>query len=110
MKRIEALVQIDKTLGIIEILEKQNLKGITIIKALGRGEGERPWIGGRKGEQVKFNAIDSVIVAVPDSKVDSVISAILQVASSGMKGDGGIFVSNIEKAVDIASKKVIDET
>ena len=109
MKRIEALVQIDKTPGVLEILEKQNLKGITIIKALGRGEGERPWIGGKKGEQVKFNAIDYVIVSVPDAKVDSVISTILESASSGMKGDGVIFVSNIEKAVDISSKNVIKE-
>lgn len=40
-----------------------------------------------------------------DSKLEGVINAILSAASTGSPGDGKIFISGVEDAVDVGSKK-----
>ncbi len=44
------------------------------------------------------------MTVVDDSKVNSVLSAILKAGYTGTKGDGKIFVSNIDEVIDIFSK------
>ena len=105
MKRIEAVIQSDKQKAVIDSLIKVGIGGLTITRSLGRGAGERPRIGGPTGEEIQYNAVDTIITVVDDSKVESVIYAILEAGYSGTKGDGKIFVSNVEDAVDIYSKE-----
>lgn len=105
MKRIEAVIQSDKQKAVIDSLIKVGIGGLTITRSLGRGAGERPRIGGPTGEEIQYNAVDTIITVVDDSKVESVISAILEAGYSGTKGDGKIFVSNVEDAIDIYSKE-----
>ncbi len=50
------------------------------------------------------NQSNTLVTIVDDSKVDSVVSAITDAASTGTKGDGKIFISPIDEAVDIATK------
>ena len=45
------------------------------------------------------------MVIVSDSMADKVIDKILESASTGLKGEGKIFVSDIEDVVDIGTKK-----
>jgi nitrogen regulatory protein P-II 1 len=47
-----------------------------------------------------------IIVIVDDSKVDKLKSAISSAACTKLRGDGKIFVSNIENAFDICSGSV----
>jgi nitrogen regulatory protein P-II 1 len=42
---------------------------------------------------------------VPDSKVDAVLDAIANVACTGTKGDGKVFITNVEDALDICTKE-----
>ena len=105
MKKIEAIIQSDKQQAVIDALIAQNVGGITITRCLGRGAGERPRIGGHKGEEIKYNAIDTIVTIVDDSKADSVTSAISKAAFTGKKGDGKIFISTIDEAVDIFTKE-----
>lgn len=105
MKRIEAIIQSDKQKSVIEAIIGAGSGGVTVTRSLGRGKGERPRIGGAKGEEIQFNAVDTVVTVVDDSKVDSVITAIINAGFSGTKGDGKIFVSPIENIVDIYSKE-----
>ncbi len=43
----------------------------------------------------------------PDSKLEPVVSAIIDIAHSGSKGDGMIFVSTIEEAYKIGTKEKV---
>ena len=106
MKRIEAIVQSEVSKQVVRAIRKTGVGGVTLIQSLGQGAGERPEIGGR---QIEFNATDVIVTVVHDSMVDSVVSAIMNVAHTGQKGDGKIFVSNIEESYDISTKEKLTE-
>ncbi len=101
MKRIEAFIQSEKKIEVSDALTKAGVGGFIVTSSLGRGAGERPWVGGSKGRQIEYNAIDTIITVVEDSKVEVVMSTIAKAAYTGTKGDGKIFVTNIENAMDI---------
>ena len=105
MKRIEAVIQNEKQKAVIDSLIKAGVGGLTITRSLGRGAGERPRIGGPHGEEIQYNAVDTIVTVVDDSKVESVMSAIMEAGYSGTKGDGKIFVSPVDEAADIYSKE-----
>lgn len=94
---------------VVDAITKEGVGGVTIIQSLGKGKGDRPWIGGDKGHQVEFNSIDVVLTIVEDSKVEGVISAINNTAHTGEKGDGMIFVTNVIDAHDISNKSKVSE-
>ncbi|HSG74205.1 MAG TPA: P-II family nitrogen regulator [Nitrosopumilaceae archaeon] len=105
MKRIEAVIQSDKQKAVIDSIINAGVGGLTVTRSLGRGAGERPRIGGPDGEEIQYNAVDTIVTVVDDSEVESVLSAILEAGYSGTKGDGKIFVSNIDDVIDIYSKE-----
>lgn len=105
MKRIEAVIQNDKQKDVIDSIIKTGVGGLTVTRSLGRGAGERPRIGGPDGEEIQYNAVDTIVTVVDDSRVDSVLSAILEAGYSGTKGDGKIFVSDVNEVIDIFSKE-----
>ena len=45
-----------------------------------------------------------MVVVVKDSVVDRVVNKILEVTRTGLAGEGKIFVSDVDDAVDIGSK------
>jgi len=51
--------------------------------------------------------LDAIRTIVDDSKVDSIVFAITDVASTGSKGDGMIFILPIEDSVDICTKEKV---
>ncbi|EPA06826.1 P-II family nitrogen regulator [Candidatus Nitrosarchaeum limnium] len=102
MKRIEVIVQSEVSKQVVRAIRNAGVGGVTLIQSLGQGAGERPEIG---GHQIEFNSTDVIITVVQDSMVDSVVSAIMKVAHTGEKGDGKIFVSNIEESYDISTKE-----
>ena len=102
MKRIEIIVQSEVSKQVIRAIRNVGVGGVTLIQSLGQGAGERPEIGGR---QIEFNSTDVIVTVVQDSMVNSVVSAIMKVAHTGEKGDGKIFVSNIEESYDISTKE-----
>ena len=102
MKRIEAIVQSEISKKVVNAISKVGVGGVTLIQSLGQGAGERPEIGGHK---IEFNSTDVIVTVVQDSMVDSVVSAIIATAHTGEKGDGKIFVSNVEESYDISTKE-----
>jgi nitrogen regulatory protein P-II 1 len=46
-----------------------------------------------------------VICVVDDPKLDDVLNSIANVACSGTKGDGKVFVTTVDDALDICTKK-----
>jgi nitrogen regulatory protein P-II 1 len=109
MKRIEAIIQSDKQKNVVDALTKEGVGGVTITRSLGRGAGERPRIGGKHGMEIQYNSVDTIVTVVEDSKVDKIINALANAAYSGTKGDGKIFVSTVDYAIDIFTKEKGDK-
>lgn len=108
MKRIEAFVKNDKTSLVVDAIKKAGAKGLTVFSARGQGEGARPFVEasrGTKRQVAEYNEIDSIVTMVDDSKTDAIISAIVNAARTGSKGDGKIFVSAVDEVVDIGTSQ-----
>jgi nitrogen regulatory protein PII len=106
MKRIETVVQSEVSRQVVKAIRDKGVGGVTLIESLGQGAGDRPEIGGK---QIEFNSTDVIITVVNDSQLDSVVSAIMDTAHTGQKGDGKIFVTNVEKSYDISTKEKSEE-
>lgn len=108
MKRIEAIIQVDKLDKVVYSLKAAGVGGITITQSRGVGAGQRPVIQDSRGtskHEAEFNTLNTVITIVDDSKVGAVVSAIIDAAHTGSRGDGKIFVTNVAEAFDIATKE-----
>lgn len=106
MKRVEAVVQSEVSRKVVKAVRNTGVGGVTLIESLGQGGGYRPEIGGK---QIEFNSTDVIITVVNDSQLDSVVSAIMDTAHTGEKGDGKIFITNVEESYDISTKEKSSE-
>jgi nitrogen regulatory protein P-II 1 len=108
MKRIEAIVASEKVLAVNEALKNAGVGGCTILDAKGRGKGEKPVVETGRGTgryTSEFSVRSDIVIMVEDSDVDKVIKTIVDTVSTGSAGDGKIFISQINEAVDIGTKK-----
>ncbi|WP_100182412.1 P-II family nitrogen regulator [Candidatus Nitrosotenuis aquarius] len=108
MKRIEAVIPSNRLNLVVSAIEESGVTGITTIEAKGRGKGARPSLRSSRGTSTQiaeYNSLATIITIVEDSRVDQIISAILNTASTGSSGDGKIFVSTIDDVIDIQTKK-----
>ncbi|KAF6246072.1 MULTISPECIES: P-II family nitrogen regulator [Nitrosopumilus] len=111
MKRIEATVQADKA-GTVSDAIKDLVGGFTMSEGKGRGSGKRQEIRSGRGTgsfTAEHNKVATIITIVDDSDVEKVTSAIADSAFTGKGGDGIITVTNVESALNIASKKTGSE-
>ena len=106
MKRIEAVVQSEISRQVVTAIRKIGVGGVTLIESLGQGAGDRPEIGGK---QIEFNSTDVIIAVVNDSQLKSIVSVIMDTAHTGKKGDGKIFITNVEESYDISTKQKSDK-
>lgn len=108
MKRVEAIISAEKVSAVNEALRNVGIGGATILDAKGRGKGEKPQVQsgrGTRGVSAEFSSRANVVVVVDDSEVENVIGAILEATSTGSPGDGKIFVSTVNEAIDIGTRK-----
>ena len=96
MKRLDIIVKLDKVNSVVEAINKVGVGGITIQHARGQGTAAPPLVGHSYSREV-------IIVIVDDSKVNKLKSAISSAACTKLRGDGKIFISNVEEASDICS-------
>lgn len=110
MKRIDAMIPSIKQSEVVESILKAGAQGVTVVEGKGKGAGERPMVGGARGTAkyvAGFNRTDTITTIVNDSKLESVVSTIIDVAHTGSKGDGMIFVSTVEEAYKIGTKEKV---
>ena len=102
MKKIEAIIKPFKLEEVKEALTELGIQGMTTIdvKGFGRQKGHKEIYRGSEYE-VDFLPKVMIIVAVPDSLVESGIDAIINAGKTGAIGDGKIFISTIDEAVRI---------
>ena len=98
MKKIEAIVQPGQRDAVVAAIKKIGVGGVTVHQVQGQGAQDPPLVG-------QYFSRDMVICVVDDPKLDDIINAIANVACTGTKGDGKIFVTTVEDAFDICTKK-----
>jgi nitrogen regulatory protein P-II 1 len=96
MKRLDIVVRLDKVNSVTEAINKVGVGGMSVIHARGQGTADPPLVG-------QFYSREIIVVIVDDSKVGKLKSAITNAACTKLKGDGKIFVSDVENAFDICS-------
>ncbi len=107
MKRIEATVQATKIGAVTEAIN-DIVGGYTVLEGKGRGSGARQEMRSGRGTgtvTAEYNHVATVSTIVDDSDVEKVSSAIANAAFTGKGGDGIITTTNVETALNIASKK-----
>jgi len=98
MKRIETIVQPSIRDKVVSAIKKEGVGGITVWHTQGQGAAEPPLVG-------QYYSKEAIVTVVPDSKVDAILDAIAKVACTGTKGDGKVFVTNVENALDICTRE-----
>jgi len=108
MKRIEAVVPAARLDKAFAALKELNLGGLTYYDSKGRGQIPRPEIHSGRGTgtyRPEFNVNTTIVLVVKDSLVNKVVDKILESTSTGLAGEGKIFISDIDEVVDIGSKQ-----
>lgn len=107
LKRVEAVIPLQKLEDVRKALRKVGVSGMTIIGARGNSETVEVW-DKIKSKRKKYNSMQDrskaiVITVAHDSRVDSIIESLREVAGTGSHMDGKIFITTVEEAIDIAS-------
>jgi nitrogen regulatory protein P-II 1 len=107
MKKIEAVIPEDKLESVFSALTQLDIGGFTYFTAKGRGKRPREMVSsGRSGRFLSaYNVNVNIYVVVHDNMVEKVVDAITSHASTGMSGEGKIFVYNVDDAIDVGTKK-----
>ncbi len=108
MKKIEAVVpsaRLDRTFS---ALKELNLGGITYYDSKGQGQIPRPEMHSGRGTgtfRPEFNVNATIVIVAKDAMVSKVVDKILESTSSGLAGEGKIFISDVDDALDIGSRQ-----
>ena len=108
MLKIEVILGENDVMAISEALKKVGIGGLTVSKVRGRGKRPGPEIHASKGSEIfvpQFNDKYRLEAIIADTREDEVIGIIKE---NGRVGK--IFVSQIIRAVDIATGNEGEET
>jgi nitrogen regulatory protein P-II 1 len=108
MKKIEAVVPSARVERAFAALKELDLGGFTYYDSKGQGSIPRPEIQSGRGTgtyRPEFNVNSTIVVVTKDSMVNLVVDKILESTSTGLAGEGKIFLSDVDEVVDIGSKK-----
>jgi nitrogen regulatory protein P-II 1 len=108
LKKIEAVVPAARLESAFTALRELDLGGFTYYDSKGRGQIPRPEIHTGRGTgtyRPEFNANATIVVVTKDSMADKVIEKILESTSTGLAGEGKIFISDVDEVIDIGSNQ-----
>jgi nitrogen regulatory protein P-II 1 len=104
MKRVEAIVRVERLPIVKEHLREIGIGGMTITSVSGWSKQRELHLQWR-GLPVSYDLIprSKFEIIIPDDQLDFVLKTITENARTGEHGDGLIFVSNVEEAINIAT-------
>lgn len=102
MKKVEMIIRPEKLEEIKKTLNELNVKGMTVISAVGCGnqKGSKQFYRGAEMDITLLHKL-KVEAIVNDGIVDDVINKVSDAVRTGAVGDGKIFIYNVEEAVRI---------
>ncbi len=98
MKRLDIIVKTEKVEDTVKAIKAVGVGGVSILQIQGQGSEEAPLVGSNYARGM-------IITIVEDSKVSPILTAVGNVACTNTKGDGKVFISNVEEVMDICSKE-----
>ena len=98
MKKIEVIIRSGKRDTVIAAIKKIGVGGVTVHQVQGQGAQDPPLVG-------QYFSRDMIMCVVDDPKLDDILDSITNVTCTGTKGDGKIFVTTVDDALDICTKK-----
>ena len=98
MKKIEAIIQPGIKDAVITAIKKIGVGGVTVHQVQGQGAQDPPLVG-------QYFSKDMIICVVDDPKLNDILDAIANVTCTGTKGDGKVFVTTVDDALDLCTKK-----
>ncbi len=98
MKRIDAIVPPSARDAVVAAIKKHGVGGVTVHHVQGQGAQDPPLVG-------QYFSGEMITCVIDDPKLDDILDSIADVACTGTKGDGKVFVMPVEDALDICSKK-----
>jgi nitrogen regulatory protein P-II 1 len=107
MKKIEVVMPHARLELVFLALKDMGVGGLTYCESKGRGQNPRPLIHSGRGTSTytpEFNLNATLVVVARDSAVENILNTILENTSTGLKGEGKIFVYDLDDAVDIGSR------
>jgi len=109
MKRVEAYIQPFMLTRVLHGLRDAHAHGLTVIDVRGFGR--------EKDESYPHHSADYAVDFTPkvklellcqDGQVAAIVEAILKGAHTGRRGDGKVFVTDIERIVSVRSRETGD--
>lgn len=102
MKKIEAVIRVEKLEEIIDALDKYGYPGLMVTRIEGHGR-QKGLVEQFRGREFKVNFLPKIKleIVVKDSEADKIVTAIATIAKTGEIGDGKIFVYPVENVVRI---------
>jgi len=110
MKLVSAIIKPFKLEDVRNALENLGVQGMTIteVKGFGRQKGHTELYRGAE-YVIDFLPKLKIEIAVSDDRLDEIVQAIQESASTGKIGDGKIFVSSLENVIRIRTGEVGEE-
>jgi nitrogen regulatory protein P-II 1 len=102
MKKVEAIIRHFKLDDVKSALTELGITGMTIseVRGFGRQKGHTEMYRGAE-YTVDFVPKIKLEIVIPESKLKSVLDAIIRSAQTGQVGDGKIFISDLSEVVRI---------
>lgn len=102
MKKIEAIVRVEKLDAVKRALEKSGYPGMTVLTVEGHGK-QKGLVQQFRGREYKVDLLPKrkIEIVAKDEEVERILTTIMEVARTGEIGDGKIFVSSVHQALRI---------
>ena len=98
MKKLDIILRTEKRDTAIQAIRKIGVGGLTVTEVKGQGSEEQPLVG-------DFYTRTKITTIVEDEKVNPILKAVGDAACTETKGDGKIFISNVEEVMDLCTKE-----
>jgi len=109
MKRVEAYIQPFMLTRVMHELRDAHAHGLTVIDVRGFGrEKDESYPHHSADYAVEFTPKVKLELLCQDGQVEAIVEAILKGAHAGRRGDGKVFVTNVESVVSIRSRETGD--
>jgi len=98
MKKIEAIIRPELKDAVVTAIKKNGVGGITVSQVKGQGSEDPPLVG-------QYYSRDMIICVIDESKLNDVLNSIANAACTHSKGDGKVFITTVDDALDLCTKK-----
>lgn len=102
MKKIEAVVRVEKLEEITDALEKHGYPGMMVTRIEGHGR-QKGVVEQFRGREFKVNFLPKIKLEIvaKDSEVEKIVNVISSIAKTGEIGDGKVFIYPVENVLRI---------